>query len=83
MMKLIAAVVIASLLPSLALAQPLSQPKPGLAPAAPARTAIRRQARSAYPARAAQDAIPLPPNRSCPRGSTRSGGYCLSSGSRR
>jgi hypothetical protein len=37
---------------------------------------------SGLPREGAQDAIPLPPNGTCPHGWTRSGSYCLRSGSR-
>jgi hypothetical protein len=66
------AVIIIAVLPSLALAQPLPQPKP-MGPGGSCPFCV--------PRKGAQDAIPLPPNGTGPHGWTRSGSYCLRSGS--
>jgi hypothetical protein len=67
-------------LPSLALAQPLPQPKPhGLGGSCPHGSS---SGSFCVPRAGAQDAIPLP-NGTCPHGWTRSGSFCLHSGSGR
>jgi hypothetical protein len=78
MMRLIAAIVIA-LLPSLALAQPLPQPKPP-GPGGSCPHGYTSSGSFWVPRQGAQDAIPLPANGSCPHGWTRSGSFCLRSG---
>ena len=80
-MRLINVAVIA-LLPSLALAQPLPQPKP-LGPGGSCPHGYTSSRSFCVPRQGAQDAIPLPANGSCPHGWTRSGSFCLRSGSGR
>jgi hypothetical protein len=74
--------IIIALLPSLALAQALPQPKPA-GPGGSCPHGYTSSGSFCAPREGAQDAIPLPPNGTCPHGWTRSGSYCLRSGNRR
>ena len=78
-MKRIVAIII-TLLPSLALAQPLPQPKP---PGGSCPHGYTSSGSFCVPSQGAQDAVPLPPNGTCPHGWTRSASFCLRSGSGR
>jgi hypothetical protein len=69
--------IVVALLPALALAQPLPQPMP------PGPGGYTLSGWFCVPRAGAQDAIPLPPNGNCPFGWTRSGSFCLRSGSGR
>ena len=71
-------IVAAILLPSLAVAQPLPQPKP---PSGTCPHGFSASGSFCVPRQGAQDAVPLPPNANCPFGWTRSGEFCLRSGS--
>jgi len=75
-MKLIA---IIALLPLLALAQPLPQPRPS-GPGGSCPHGYTSSGSFCVPRAGAQDAIPLPQNGTCPHGWTRSGTFCLRSG---
>jgi hypothetical protein len=77
-MRTLAAITVV-LLPSLVLAQPLSQPKP-IGPGGSCPHGYTSCGSFCVPRAGAQDAIPLPPNGSCPWGWTRSGSVCLRSG---
>jgi hypothetical protein len=76
------AAIIIALLPSLALAQPLPQPKPA-GPGGSCPHGYTSSGSFCVPREGAQDAIPKPPNGTCPWGWTASGSYCLRSGSQR
>jgi hypothetical protein len=77
-MKL-ATIITMLLLPALALAQPLPQPKPG-GPGGSCPHGYAASGSFCVPRAGAQDAIPLPPNGTCPWGYLRSGNFCLKSG---
>jgi hypothetical protein len=74
--------IIALLLPSLALAEPLPVPKPP-GPGGSCPHGYSASGSFCMPRAGAQDAIPLPPNGTCPHNWTRSGSFCLRSGGRR
>lgn len=74
-MKLITAI-IATLAPSMALAQPM--PQPFLSGSCP--HGYTRSGSYCVPREGAQEAIPLPPNGTCPWSWMRSGSYCLRGG---
>ena len=73
----VAAVIFAlSLLPTLALAEPLPQPKPS-GPGGSCPHGWISSGSYCVPSQGAQDAIPKQPNGSCPWGWISSGSYCL------
>jgi hypothetical protein len=72
-------VVITVLLPSLALAQSLPQPKPA-GPGGSCPYGYTSSGSFCVPREGAQDAIPLTPNGICSHGWTRSGSFCLRTG---
>jgi hypothetical protein len=79
-MKLTATIMIAMLLPTLALAQPLPVPKPS-GPGGSRPHGWLSSGTYCVPSAGAQDAVPRPPGGSCVFGWTASGSYCLRSGS--
>jgi hypothetical protein len=82
MMRLIFAIIIAAVPPSLAPAQPLPQPRPS-GPGESCPHGYSASGSFCVRHAGAQDAIPLPPNSTCPHGWLRSGSFCLRSGSGR
>lgn len=75
-MRVLAFIVIASLQPSLTVAQPLPQPFPP-GPGGNCPHGFSRSGSFCVPRAGAQDAIPLPPNSTCPHGWTQSDDHAL------
>jgi hypothetical protein len=75
-------IMIALLAPTLALAEPLPQPKPP-GPGGSCPHGYTSSGSFCVPSKGAQDAIPKPPGPggTCPWGWTSSGSFCLGSGS--
>jgi hypothetical protein len=70
--------IVAGLLPTLTLAEPLPQPKP-VGPGGSCPHGWMSSGSSCVPSQGAQDAIAKPPNGTCPWGWISSGSYCLRS----
>jgi len=79
---MIATILLALLLPTLALAQPLPVLKP-VGPGGSCPFGYTTSGSYCMPRQGAQDAIAKPANGTCPWGWTSSGSYCLRSGSSR